>query len=540
MPTVENGKNQLKFHVIACAFIACLSVALYANTYNYEFVWIDGELIQDAKEIRPPVNLKVIFTTAQQHVYRPVRTLYYAALYALGPRGSAPDPAVYHGANILVNAMFCVLLYFICLGVFGDRWKSLAVAALFAAHPIHSEPVAFVTANADMLAGLLLAASLLCLRMRNGEKNGALYVPGLILFAAALFAKEVAVVFPVMVLADDVLVRRERLRAKLISSRLPLFLLSLLYICIRFFLIGETEQARLIYGWSPSVVVPSVIKLIPHYLGQLTYPASLCPDDMSYKIALSFREPVVWGTVIGCLLATAAFVRVRRTRRPAVYGAFWFAATLMPVMQIVPLGTFCADRYMYLPSAGFCIACVALAAWAIEAMKINERACRIILIAIAAAVAIFWGMRTPAQNRIWKDNLTLYTNMTQCAPKSFKAENDLSKTLVKLERYDEALVHSKRAFELNPSDGNLAMNLGNMYARLGSYGEGRAAFIDAYSIDASNTSALLRAGFLSEKMKDYESAARIYGLYMQIDPNDTTIRARVDEVRKKAALGYRP
>ncbi|MFH1537722.1 MAG: tetratricopeptide repeat protein [bacterium] len=439
----------------------------------------------------------------------------------------------YHLFNIMLNALFSVFLYWIGLRVFKDRWKALAAALLFTVHPIHSEPAVFVSAIGDVLAGVLMAGGLLCFWENGGRESVGRYLCGTGLFVLALLSKEVSVVFPVLVLATDVIVRRIPLRWDLIFRRLPLFILSFAYLSIRFFVFGKFAQAKLIYGWDMSVVVPSAIKLIPHYLGQLVYPYNLCPDDNFFKIALSFWEPVVWGTVLGCLAAGVIILISWRGARALAFGAAWFAITLLPAMQIVPLGTFCADRYLYLPSAGFCIVVVCIFSATARLMSRGEGGRRFLLMLLAFAFAVFWGVRAPVQNLVWRNDVVLYRTMTRCAPHSYRAHNDLGKALVKRNRLAEAAEEFEMASEINPADDNMVRNLGRVYGRMGRYEDAERAFIRAYLANPNRSESLLYIGLAREKMGHREEAMEAYREYLGRWPGEELVWRRLEVLEKE-------
>ena len=56
-------------------------------------------------------------------------------------------PGGYHLTNLLLHAANTVLLFVLFRRMTGATWRSAFVAALFALHPLHVEPVAWVAAG---------------------------------------------------------------------------------------------------------------------------------------------------------------------------------------------------------------------------------------------------------------------------------------------------------------------------------------------------------------------------------------------------------
>src|SRR5207247_755505 len=72
---------------------------------------------------------------------------------------------------------------------------------------------------------------------------------------------------------------------------------------------------------------------------------------------------------------------------------------------VVPIGTLFGERFLYLPSVGFCML-VAMTRWPRVA---------------AAILVVVWGVRTGLRNRVWHDDLTLAESMVASAPDSAHA-----------------------------------------------------------------------------------------------------------------------
>lgn len=514
-----------RVHIYASAVICLACLALFMDTVGFEFVWDDFLMLHYAPEIRSPLNLKAFFTTTQCDLYRPFGVFTNALIYA----GFRLNPAAYHGVNVALYTLCCLLFYRIAFGLFKEVWPALAAALLFAAHPLHAEPVAWVSGMEDLLSGALIFAALLCFMRDRGGTSVKWTIPGVLLFALALLSKELSVMFPALVVALDLLITRTPADWKYALRRASLFVLSAVFLMVRFFYIGAVEQAKLIYGWAPGTVVPSVIRLIPHYLGQFLYPAGLCPDFFSYRLSHGFAEPAVWGTIIGIPVALAVFFYTWRRAPLIAFPMAWCGITLMPFLHIIPIGTFCADRFMFLPSAGLILLLVyGVSAIARKAAPASRGRGSMILIAICGAIGLFWGMRTPAQNRIWKDELTLYTAMTQCAPRSYYSLNKLGYTLAGMGRLDEAEAALTKANNINPRSAAIWMNLGDIYGRTGRYEQAAIAFRTAHALEPGDIGALMKLGLTLERLGRVEEAAHAHRQALRINPNQRQAKIRLD------------
>src|SRR5947207_5776046 len=126
------------------ALIIALSTLIFANSLPGSFVWDDEIQVVKNWRIRTLDNLPSAFTTAfwsfagndaenQTNFYRPIQTVTYMLAYSIG--GLSPVP--YHVFSLLYHTAASVFVYLIGLELGLSAVAALAVAALFAVHPVH-------------------------------------------------------------------------------------------------------------------------------------------------------------------------------------------------------------------------------------------------------------------------------------------------------------------------------------------------------------------------------------------------------------------
>ena len=107
-------------------------------------------------------------------------------------------PAGYHVVNVLLHLLNSLLVWRLLLRLaVPGAW---VVAAVFAAHPLHVESVAWIIERKDVLSGLFyLTAVLVWLRFLEQPRPWR-YGLALLLFAAGLLSKSIVVTLPVALL----------------------------------------------------------------------------------------------------------------------------------------------------------------------------------------------------------------------------------------------------------------------------------------------------------------------------------------------------
>lgn len=300
----------------ALASVAVLAVATYGGVLRYGFTGSDTLSLIATARLRSAGDLARILTeplmagtsfVAHGLFYRPVSTLSFSldgALWGLNPFG-------YHLTDLLLHVAVTVLVLLAVRrlreGRLGAAWLA---AALFTTHPILVESVPAISRRQDALAALfLLLALLLHLRWLAGRR-GRWLAAALGAYLLALGAKEVAVVFPLLVLAHGTLFPADGARALLrrgLRRAAPYLAATALALAWRVALLGRVGgiidesfgawqdlQAGVAACWTYLVdlVFPvALIRLSPGRLAPAMAPAAgVAAGGLLLAIALGWRR----------------------------------------------------------------------------------------------------------------------------------------------------------------------------------------------------------------------------------------------------------
>jgi hypothetical protein len=171
---------------------ALFAAALYLPTIQYGWVWDDSFLV--ASQGAAGVGAEG---------FRPLVSILYRLEWAIG----YGTPVISHLMNISLHVLATWLFFTLALHLGAGSWIAFSAAALFAAHPIHVEAVAYVSGRPDLLATVLVLASLLLARTRElcspeGCRSWKIWFAYAAL-VGALLADEVAIVTPLLLIAMD-------------------------------------------------------------------------------------------------------------------------------------------------------------------------------------------------------------------------------------------------------------------------------------------------------------------------------------------------
>jgi protein O-mannosyl-transferase len=257
-------------------------------------------------------------------------------------------------------------------------------------------------------------------------------------------------------------------------------------------------------GLYPSIL--SALVLVGQYATKLLWPWKLCAYYVFHK-GSSVLDPRVIGGIVVLLVCAVIFLALWRRNRTASFGFVWFFTTLAPVLDISFLaGNVFAERYLYLPSVGFCW----LAGWAgvrlwREAFK-HRPLWRRALVAAASLVGVLFAARVVARNRVWHDDRTLYTQTLKLSPDAIHIRENLGVVDWDHGNVDGAEKQWRMALQINPNDPIALNNLGLVYAKRKQYKEATHYFRQAMLKKPDYTDPHLNLGSMDLDLEKYESA----------------------------------
>ena len=139
------------------ALVAAVAAICFVQTARYDFAYDDKPQVLENPRIRSFSNLGEVFfenVWAFQglltNYFRPLHSVTYMAAYAIG----GLSPFTFHLVNIILHVLVSLAVLWIGWELFPGSWAALGGALLFAAHPMHTESVAWVAGVTDVGAGL--------------------------------------------------------------------------------------------------------------------------------------------------------------------------------------------------------------------------------------------------------------------------------------------------------------------------------------------------------------------------------------------------
>jgi len=448
--------------------LVALVAAVYAQVRHHDFVNYDDRVYV----VRNPMLQQRLGAASLARAFRPYETNWIPLTWIslqLDHAVHGLEPAGYLLTNAALHAASSVLLFLALRRLTGARGPSAFVAAVFAAHPLHVESVAWASERKDALSGLFFAASLLAFA-RYAERPGALRYGALLLAAAlGLAAKPMLVTLPCVLLLLDhwPLGRLARQPLRAVVEKLPLLALSAAAALVTWWVQRSTGAMSgdefVALGWR----VANALDAAGVYVLQTVWPANLAAFYPHPRDGLSAGRVAAAAALV---LGASGLALWNAQRRPYLaVGWFWYLGMLVPVSGLVQVGLQArADRYTYLPSIGLSIA----VAWLAADLARTARARRALGLAAGAAVLALAGVAW-RQVGTWKDTGALFDRALAVTRDNYLAHQAVATLALEDGRAEEAAHHFAEALRIFPDWAGARFGLADALA---AKGETQAAF----------------------------------------------------------------
>jgi tetratricopeptide (TPR) repeat protein len=503
--------NNRSWHLALLVILVAVA-AVYGQVAAFDFVlYDDNRYLQENPALQEgltPQSAWWALTTSYQALWAPLTWLSHALDVSLF--GFRPGP--HHLVNVLLHLLNTLLLAVVFRRLTGRAGAALALAAIFALHPLRVESVAWVAERKDVLCALF---GLLCLyaydRYARSRNDNWLF-GALAAFVLGLLSKPMLVTLPFVLLLLDVWPygrthgERWTVAARLVGEKAPFFIL-IAFVC--YITVGAQQEA--IVSMETVPFWPRLAGTLRNYWGYVH--KSLLPYPLATPYVLQpvyLLTPEILAKGAGLLALTAGAFGLRRRAPYVLVGWLWFLGMLVPVIGLVQIGHHAmADRFSYLPHLGLGMAVVLGAG---DLLQKRPRAA----LAMTVLVATVFSVLSFRQVGVWRNSETLFSHAIRHTDNNYVAHNNLAEYYVSQGRFTDAAEEYEQTLRLNPGEVNARYNYGSVLVAVERYREAVAvlrqvepSFPDDSPLQVNLALAYLNLGEIPAAIKAVEQALRL-------------------------------
>jgi len=504
----------------ASLLIFAVAAIVYSNSLCGEFAWDDDQFVVKNPHIRTladPLRFfydpsTVALGDLSKDVYRPLVPLSYAVdffFWRLNAFG-------YHLTNLIFHALNGVLVLALAYLIVRDAGLALFAGLFFVCHPVQTEAVSWISGRSSVLFLFFYLWSIILYVRYRERKSSSSLVLSILCAGLSFFSKEMAVTLPFMLMVYDAHFMPQENIGKKVAKYLPYAAFVLIFLAARTVALGSVKQYG---GWGgvyPTGLTMSTV--VVDYLALLIAPVRLCANYFTPIVSTIGHTNVIVSVAILALIIGGMPFLFKRDKILS-FALCWFFVTLLPVLNFIPLKALKAERFLYLPSIGYCLALAVI----IDRLRQGRlfRASKVVVILISASIVTVYALRTVQRNEDWRMNLTITETTLAQDPLNPWAISSLGTYYANAGDFDAAAKEYRKALLLYRDFDFARASLGFCYLKLGKFDESIAQFREALRLKPGSPTALNYLGVAYANLKRYDEALLALEQAVKCAPNST-------------------
>jgi tetratricopeptide (TPR) repeat protein len=493
--------------------IICVTFISFYPCLNNGFVnWDDQELLTNNQSVQHPSlqNIGRLFTRFYCGTYIPLTLMSFAAEHRL----FKDNPAPCHALNIILHVANALLVLWLVSLISKNPWVAFIAALIFAVHPLRVESVAWIAERKDVLFAFFYLLAIITYIYYAGRARLLLYFASLACFILALFAKGIAATLPfVLLLFDYFQNRRGRV---IIMNKLPYFAFAVLFTVIA--ISAQKTLPGHSFPFFKNIFIMSYVLLF--YIGKTIFPLGLSP---LYPFPTTIVSKMPWqfllAPIILIIITVSVIVASRRSKMIAS-GCLFFLLTILPVMQFIPVAgpEIAANRYTYIPSIGLILIFASAVPWIYQKMKTAARPLAFLPATLVALMVILLAFTTMERCGIWKDSLTLWSDVIKKYPDFPHAYTMRAQAQADEGNFEMAVADYTRALDINPWFSAALQGRGNLLLKIGDFSGAVADYSRVLEINQKLVGAYVNRGNAYSALGQFDPALDDYNRALVIEP----------------------
>lgn len=397
--------RQKAWHILIPAFILVVVFISFYPCLQAGFLnWDDNVHLTENLNIRMIAwegitwaNARDIFTQKVNRTYQPLTIFSYALEFYF----FKDNPFVYHFNNVILHMLVSLLVFGFMRRLKLSLWAAGLATLLFAIHPMKVESVAWVTERKDVLYALFYMLALHSYWSYLKHKRFFFFAMTFFFGLFSLLSKAMALSLPLILLLCDWFYGRKMTSFKVWLEKIPIFVLTIFiagitYLGFARMPIQNIGDAVLLWTWT-----------FTFYFEKFFFPYLLLPI-YSYPTPVSFLNPEYFFSLLFPFVIVAGLYCARKNKHILFSFGFYFLSIFFLMRFDFRDAHIVGDRFMYLPSLGFCYFFGYAGQLLWNRIKGKKKFYQYSIFVVIAVVFALLGAKTFFQSKIWKSNITLW------------------------------------------------------------------------------------------------------------------------------------
>jgi protein O-mannosyl-transferase len=490
--------------------ILIAGILVFGRTIWFGYTYFDDDLLI-IKKIDSISHLSAVFksfgTLYFGPYYRPVITISLITDALI----SNVNPWMYHVSNLIYHLAAGCLTFYMLSKLTASKTAALFAGIVFILHPLATQSVAWIPGRNDSLLTIFILLSFIFFIKSESRGKYYFFFLHLLFFYIALFTKETALIFPLIVLSYYYTIER----APLFSAKIIKYIIGWLPGILLWYLLRSSALSSVQLNadtFSPAGLFSNIYAML-ETIGKLLFPVRLSVYPTIHPVS----------TALGIIAVTAliAFLIIWRKNinRIVIFSIMWIVLFSLPslIVNIADSG----NRFSYLECRGYIlIAGFAILLAGIYQMN-NIRPVKRTF-AFIIPLILLYSILAITYSTSYQNPLSHWEKAVQMSPQTSDTYYNLG--IVSFQLYnnpDMGEDNFKKAIALNSSN-NLYHNwLGVVYGEKKMSSLAESEFFTAIKLNPADPSAYSNLGFLNYVNKNFAESEKYYKQAISADPDFT-------------------
>ncbi len=208
----------------------------------------------------------------------------------------------------------------------------------------------------------------------------------------------------------------------------------------------------------------------------------------------------------------------------------WLILSFLPISNIIPIPSApVADRYIYIPLLGMCLA----AGYGMKYLCSKKKALAAVLFILCLLI---FGTMTHARNYVWNNELSLWNDVVKKSPEKATGYYNLGVVYQDRDELDEAVRQYSLALQKDPAHALANINLGIVYYSIGSIDKSIKQFSEAIEHNPGFSKAHYNLGRVFHSRGNVKEAVEQYETAIKFNPDYAEAHNNLGAVYKSMGL----
>jgi len=499
--SVEKLKLLFKANIPLFFLLSFLIVFLYINSITGKF------LVDDIPGFVE--NPSVINGIWSVETFR-FQNLMYALIYKV----FGLNNVILHLISIAVHIINSILVFVFLFMLFGKRVAGIATF-LFAAHPVNSETVSWISANNYLFNGTLTLLILITYFLYRNSGRKTYYITSLLIYILGLgfLGHQWIMITPAFILIFDMYFLKNNMWKKFLYV-LPFIIPTILYFFfyVNSNLINPRIEHVSFYNESRDLNIPWIMRA--PYSIYTSVKLLVYPSNLSIYHEVDPQEQNLQTAQLLSLIIISIIIFLFFYNRKMSLLMFLIYVSLIPVFAPQMVTWVTAERYLYLAVVFYSVIITKIILGVSDKFDLKK-----LPLISTLSLLILYSYIVITRNNDWQSEKSLWASTVNKTPFPEKVYNNLGETYYKENDFPNAALNFSNAIKINPIYSFAYHNLARVYLVQKNYELAELGFKKATDLNPTLYQAWFGLATIEVQKNDYAKAVEYLNMTLEVKPD---------------------